>query len=82
MRLTKTMFCVIYIKINHFKAHPMVLSKVVDSKVHRMVIQFNRVFFFFEKKGQMANVMLDFLFGMSLVLPAFEVHVFTNDYKF
>ena len=70
MRLTKTMFCVIYINVNHFKAHPMVPSKVVDSRVQRMVIQLEYFFFFLKKKSKMANVMLDFLFGMSLDLPA------------
>ena len=53
-----------YIKMNHFEAHLMVLSRVVDSKVLRMAIQFE---YFFGQKGKIANVMLEILHGFSLV---------------
>ena len=37
--LTNSRFCVFYTKMNHFEAHLMVSSKIVDSKVLRMAIQ-------------------------------------------
>ena len=43
----------------------MVLSRVVDSKVLRMAIQFLK--YFSDKKGKKANVMLEILDGFSLV---------------
>ena len=51
--------------MNHFEVHLIVSSRVVESKVLRMAIQFE--YFFSDRKAKMANVMLEILDGFSLV---------------
>ena len=51
--------------MNHFEAHLMVSSNKVDSKVLWIAFQFE--YFFSDKKGKMANVMLETLNGYSSV---------------
>ena len=42
-----------FVKMNHSEAHLMVSSRVVDSKVLKMAIQFELFFFFFfDKKAK------------------------------
>ena len=71
--------------MNHFESHLMVSSRVVDSKVLEMAIQFE--YFFFLKRGQdsecnVRNSERLILFGMSPDVPAVKVRVFTSDLKF
>ena len=63
--------------------HLMVSSRVVDSKILRMVIQFD-FFFLIRRQNGECNVrsFREFLFGMSPDVPAFKVHIFTSDFKF
>ena len=70
-------------KMNHFVAHLMVSSRVLDSKVLRIAIQF-QYFFLIRRQNGECNVrnFRRFLFGMSLDVPAFKVHVFTRDLNF
>ena len=50
--------------MNHFEAHLVVSSRVIDSKVLNMAIQFE---YFSDKKAIIANVMSEVLHGFSLV---------------
>ena len=65
------------------KAHLMIPSRVVGSKVLSMAIQFG---YFFWLKRQMANVMLEIFHSFSLVwvpdVPSFKVLVFTIKFQF
>ena len=69
--------------MDHFEADLMVASKVVDSNIFRMAIQFA---YFLKIKWQNSerNVrsFKRFLFGMSPDVSAFKVRVFTSDIKF
>ena len=69
LRLTNSRFCIFYVKINYLEMHLMVSSRVIDSKVLRIAIQFE---YFSAKK---ANI-----FGMSPDVLAFKVCVFTSDF--
>ena len=46
LRLTDTIFCVLYVRMNHFEVHLMVSARVADSKVLRITIQLEYVFCF------------------------------------
>ena len=46
LRLTNSRFCFFYVQMNHFEANLMALSRIVDSKVLRMAIQFDGFFCF------------------------------------
>ena len=79
LRLSNSRFCILYAKMKHFESHLMVSSRVVDSKVLRMAIQFD----YLKRQNGECNVRNKrFLFGMSPDVPAFKVHVFTSDSKF
>ena len=85
MRLTNYGLCTFYVKMNHFEAHLMISSGVLDSKVLRMAIQFEYFFIIMiiRRNGE-CNIrnFRQFLFGMSHDVPAFKVHVFTSDFRF
>ena len=59
--------------MNHFEAHLIVSSRIVDSKVLRMVIQFEYFFLIRRQIGE-CNVrnFRGFLFDMSPDVPAFK----------
>ena len=65
--------------MNHFEAHLMVSQ--VDSKAFGMAIQFEYIFFLIIGQNFECNFRR-FLFGMNPDVPAFEVCVFTSDFKF
>ena len=50
LRLINSRFCDFYAKMKHFEANLMVPSRVVDSKVLRMAIQFG-VFFLIKRQN-------------------------------
>ena len=70
LKLTKSRLCVFCVKMNHFEAHLMVSSRVVDSKVLRMAIQFEQFFSDKKAKWRTYNVrnFRRFLFGTSLII--------------
>ena len=84
LRLINSRFAVFYVKLDHFEAHLMVSSRVVDSKVPRMVIQREYFFFLIKMQKGECNVrnFRRFLFGMNPDVPAFKLRVLTSDFKF
>ena len=57
-------------------------SRVVDSEVLSMVVQFE-YFFLIRQNGECNFINFrQFLFGMSPHVPAFKVRIFTSDFKF
>ena len=79
LRLTNSRFF-LYVKMNYFEAQLMVssrISRIVDSKVLRVAIQFEVFFFLIKRQNGECNVrnFRRFLFGMSPDVPAFKVHV-------
>ena len=55
LRLTNIRFCIFYVEMKHFEAYVMVLSRVVDSEVLRMVIQFDNIYFFLIRRQNEEN---------------------------
>ena len=55
-RLTNSRFCVQWANMNHPEVHLMLSSRLVDSKLQMMTIQFEYYFFLIKRK--MANVPL------------------------
>ena len=84
LRLTKSIFLLSLGRINHLKAHLMLLSRLVDSEVLWMSIQFN--FFLTNRQNGECNVrnFRWFLFRMTPDpnIPVFKVRNFTSDIKF
>ena len=85
LRLTNTRFCIciLHIRMNYCEMYLMVTSRVTDYKGLRMTIYLG---YFSDKKGNMANVMLQmlnvFLWYESWCAGIQKVCVFTNGYKF
>ena len=61
----------------------MVSSKAADSKVFRMAIQFEYLFFLIKRQNGECNVanFRRFLFGMGPDVPTFKVGIFTSDFN-
>ena len=71
------------VKMNHLEEHLMVSSRVIDSKVFRMAIQFEHFFLIRCQNGKCeVTNFRRFLFGTSPDVSAFKVRNFTNDFKF
>ena len=86
LRFTDSRFCFFYSKTSHFEAHLIVSSRVVESKVLRMAIQFEYFFLIDLRQngeciGPNVRDFRRFLFGMSPDVPAFKVRVFISDFK-
>ena len=62
--------------MNHFEVHLMVSSRVVDSKVFRMAIQFEYFFLIKRQSGKCSvRHFRRFLFDMSPDVQAFKVRI-------